>query len=286
MSGLINSVRVLSRMVKIEHSIFALPFAFSGSFLAAMGWPGWKTLVLVTIAMVSIRSFAMAVNRLADLKFDRENPRTQDRPLVSGEITPLATFIFIVVTAIIFVFACAGMNTLVLYLSPIALFLSAGYSYTKRFTVLCHYWLGSVLGLAPIAGWLAYDPTFHMAPVLLGIGVTFWVAGFDILYACQDVDFDKKAKLHSMPAALGIPTALALSTFSHVNTSIFFLLVGWAANLGWWYFGTAIAIAIILIWEHRLVRPNDLRRVNMAFFTLNGVIAVMTFAGILADIFF
>lgn len=184
-----GSFAAICRMIKIEHSIFALPFAFAGAFIASGGVPAWKPFVLLTIAMVAVRSFAMAFNRVVDLPFDRRNPRTQNRPLVTGEITRLQTWAFIVVMAVVFVLACAGLNRLCLMLSPLALGISALYSVMKRFTWLCHFVLGAVLGLAPLAGWLSVDPVFTLPAVLLFWGVLFWVAGFDILYSCQDTAF-------------------------------------------------------------------------------------------------
>jgi len=274
---------LLARMVKIEHSIFALPFAYLGMIWAAGGWPGWKIFLALTVAMVAVRSFAMAVNRLADLPFDVKNPRTQTRPLVTGELNVFETLVFIAVSALVFVGACWQLNALCLALSPLALVWSAMYSYTKRFTSLCHFFLGTVLGLAPLAGWLAVSPEIALAPVLLALGVTFWVGGFDILYACQDAEFDQNEGLHSLPAGKGVPIALALSTFSHVVTALFFLLAGWAAGAGIVYTGFCLAVAAILLFEHRLISADDLSRVNLAFFTLNGFIAVFLFAGAVID---
>jgi 4-hydroxybenzoate polyprenyltransferase len=274
---------LLARMVKIEHSIFALPFAYLGMLWAAGGWPGWKIFLALTVAMVAVRSFAMAVNRLADLPIDSKNPRTLTRPLVTGELKVSETLVFIAVSALVFVGACWQLNSLCLALSPLALVWSALYSFTKRFTFLCHFFLGTVLGLAPLAGWLAVSPEIALAPVLLGLGVTFWVAGFDILYACQDAEFDRGEGLHSLPAGKGVPTALALSTFSHVTTAIFFLLAGWSAGAGLVYAGFCLVVAVILLFEHRLISADDLSRVNLAFFTLNGFVAVFLFAGAVID---
>ena len=274
---------LLARMVKIEHSVFALPFAYLGMVWAAGGWPGFKTFAALTVAMVAVRSFAMAVNRLVDLPMDAKNPRTQSRPLVTGEIGVLETRIFIAASALVFVAACALLNPLCLALSPVALVWSGLYSFTKRFTRLCHFFLGSVLGLAPLAGWLAVSPAVELAPVLLGLGVTFWVGGFDILYACQDADFDRAENLHSLPAANGVPTALALSTFSHAVTALFFLLAGWAAGAGPLYAAFCAAVAAILLLEHRLISAEDMSRVNLAFFTMNGFVAVFLFAGAVLD---
>lgn len=274
---------LLARMVKIEHSIFALPFAYLGMLWAADGWPGWKVFLALTAAMVAVRSFAMAVNRLADLPMDAKNPRTRNRPLVTGEIGIFETRIFIAASALIFVGACGLLNPLCLALSPVALAWSGLYSYTKRFTSLCHFVLGSVLGLAPLAGWFAVSPHVELTPVLLGLGVTFWVGGFDILYACQDVEFDRSEGLNSLPARLGVGPALALSTFSHVVTSLFFLLAGWASGAGFIYAGACLAVALILLLEHRLISEQDMSRVNLAFFTINGCVAVFLFAGAVLD---
>lgn len=278
-----NTVLVC-RMIKIEHSIFALPFAYMGLFLASKGWPGWLPFVLLTVAMVAVRSFAMAVNRLFDINIDSENPRTRTRPLVTGELSPFFTFCFIVVCGVVFVFACKGMNELCYKLSYFALVWSAFYSLTKRFTMLCHFVLGSVLGLAPVAGWLCVDPQFSMPAILFFFGVLFWVAGFDILYSTQDRKFDRKHELNSVPANLGVQKALTVSTFCHVNTVLFFILAGLAAGLGWIYFSIVAIVGGILIFEHQVISADDLSRVNMAFFTLNGVISVLLFAGALADI--
>lgn len=282
-NGFMHSVAVVCRMIKIEHSVFALPFAYTGAFLAAEGWPGWSSFLLLTLAMVAVRSFAMAFNRLADLSIDRVNPRTQDRPLVSGELSVNFTIGFLVATGAIFVLACWGMNTLCLVLSPLALILSAFYSFTKRFTWGCHFVLGSVLGLAPVAGWLCVDPVLTLAAALFFFGVAFWVAGFDILYSCQDAELDKNLGLHSLPAHLGLKGALTISLLSHINAALFFLLAGWAAGLGGWYFLIAGLVGLVLLWEHRLVSPDDLSRVNVAFFTMNGIIAVFIFLAVLLD---
>ncbi len=281
----LKTTAALCRMIKIEHSIFALPFAYAGSFLAQMGMPSWRSLLFLTIAMVAVRSFAMAFNRLVDLPFDKLNPRTAKRPLVTGEISVLQTRIFCAVTSVIFIASCAALNEICLYLSVPALLFAAGYSYTKRFTWLCHFWLGATLGLAPLAGWLSVTPTFAMTPVLFFFAVSFWVAGFDIFYSCQDVDFDKKHALCSVPAHFGVGKALVIAAFSHVCTAIFLLLGGAHAELNfWWYLLWAI-MSGVLLWEHTLVKENDLSRVNTAFFTLNGLIAVAVLVATLLGIF-
>lgn len=279
-----SQLAVFARMVKIEHSIFALPFAFTGLLWASGGMPRLIDLALVTVAMVAVRSFAMAFNRLADLDIDRKNPRTQDRPLVTGEMGQGAAWGLTVGTAVLFVLACAAMNPLALALSPVALGIAAAYSLTKRFTWLCHFVLGMTLGLAPLGGWIAVRPEFTLAGVLLALGVTFWVAGFDILYSCQDEAFDKAEGLHSLPADFGVATALTLSSFCHVQTALLFLLAGWAAGAGVVYFAALAVVGVILVAEHLLIKPDDLSKVNMAFFTLNGVIALAVLAAVILDL--
>lgn len=276
-------VRDIAKLIKIEHSIFALPFAYTGMLWAAGGWPGWRVFVLVSVAMVAVRSFAMAVNRVADLPFDRANPRTQDRPLVSGALAVGPVKAAIAVCAVVFVLAAAGLNTTVLALSPFALFIAGGYSYAKRFTWLCHYWLGATLGLAPLGGWLAVTGQFHLAPVLLGFGVCLWVAGFDILYALQDQDFDRDVGLYSIPARFGTTAGLGFSEFSHLLAVVLFALAGWAAGAGVAYFLTVAGIGAALLYEHSLVSDTDLSRIDKAFFTVNGVIAMFLLLGVLLD---
>ena len=192
---------------------------------------------------------------------------------------------YALILAVVFVAACLGLNTLCLVLSPVALVWGAFYSLTKRFTWLCHFALGSVLGLAPVAGWLAFRPEFALPAILFGCGVTCWVAGFDVLYACQDVEFDRAQGLASMPARFGVGTSLILAAFAHVDASAFFLLAGYAAGLsGWYYLFWGLCSAVLLV-EHRLIGENDLSRINMAFFTLNGVVAVLLGAGTIAAVF-
>jgi len=277
--------RVYASFVKIEHSVFALPFAFVGFFLAKRGWPGFRPFALLVIAMVAVRSYSMGVNRLLDAPIDRQNPRTQGRELVRGAITTKEGWAFVTFCALVFVAACWGMNPLVLKLSPVALAWAAFYSLTKRFTWLCHLVLGSVLGLAPIAGWLAVTPAFSLAMALFCLGITCWTAGFDVLYACQDIEFDRAHGLCSIPARFGISGALALARLFHGAAVVFFALAGWGAALGWGYFGFLILTGCLLCIEHRLISENDLSRVNVAFFTINGVISATLFVGVLLDIF-
>lgn len=275
---ILKNFLIICRMIKIEHSVFALPFAWSGAILAKGGWPDLDLLLLLTIAMVGIRSFAMAFNRVVDLRFDRLNPRSAKRPLVTGEITSWQTWRFCGLMAALFVLACMAINNVCLALSPLALALAAFYSFTKRFTWLCHFTLGAVIGLAPIAGWLSVDPTFSLPPLLLGFGVLFWLAGFDTLYACQDLDFDRSAGLHSLPVRFGLEGAMLISSFCHVNTVLFLFLAGLSLKLGLgWYVMLAVTSGI-LWWEHRLVGPGRLENIRLAF-ALNGPISILLLLG-------
>lgn len=276
----------ICRMIKIEHSVFALPYAWAGAFLAAGGLPPARSLIFLTIGMIAARSFAMAFNRLADLPFDRDNPRTRNRPLVTGAISKGQTWAFCGLMALIFIAACACLNSLCLWLSIPALLFAAAYSLLKRFTALCHFWLGATLGLAPLAGWISVNPaSMTLAPILLFLAVTFWVGAFDIYYAFQDLDFDLAFGLHSAPSVYGPETSLALAAFSHVMTSIFLLLTGFAAGLSWPWYALWLGISLLLLLEHRLMRPQDLRYVNTAFFTLNGIISPVVLVGVILGIY-
>jgi 4-hydroxybenzoate polyprenyltransferase len=284
LGGVLAKAGIWARMIKIEHSVFALPFAYMGVFWSAEGWPGWPVFFFLTVAMVAVRSFAMTFNRIADLEFDRENKRTQDRPLVTGEISIRDSYLFLGLTAVVFIISCAFLNSLCFYLSFFALAWSALYSYTKRFTNLCHFFLGSVLGLAPIAGWIAYDPAFALAPFLLFLGVLFWVAGFDILYSCQDLSFDQEKRLCSVPGRYGLETSFVIAGFCHVNTALFFLLAGAAVSAGWPFYLAWLAVSMILFIEHRIISPGNLARLNVSFFTMNGLVSIILLLGVLGDV--
>jgi 4-hydroxybenzoate polyprenyltransferase len=271
-------------MVRIEHSVFALPFAYSGAFLAQNGLPAPRVLLFLTIAMVGVRSFAMGVNRILDLPFDRKNPRTANRPLVTGEITPRQARLFCGAMAAVFIAACAALNSLCLLLSPLPLMLAVFYSYTKRFTWLCHFVLGAVIGLAPIAGWISVSPAYALPPLLLGLAVTFWIAGFDILYAGMDIAFDREQGLFSLPARLGQETAFALAAFSHVNTVLFLFLTALACSLSpGWHLCLALAAAI-LFREHRIAGNASPERLRLAF-AMNGPISLLLLLGTILGIF-
>ena len=273
------------RMIRFSHSIFALPFALSGAALAAAvggitaAQVGW-----IILAMVAARSAAMGFNRLVDRHIDAANPRTAQRELPQGVVSPLAVWILVVLSAVALIGAAWKLNPLCLALSPVALFVIGGYSFTKRFTWGSHLVLGLGLGLAPLGAWIAVAGQFNPAPVLLGLAVMSWVAGFDILYSCQDHEYDKGVGLHSIPVRFGLVGALRLARLLHVMTIVFMLAVGTVAGMRWIYFAGVGAITLLLCWEHRLVRPDDLTKVNTAFMTANSIISVAYFAFTLTDL--
>src|SRR5688572_28877926 len=286
-------VRQLLELIRFSHTVFALPFALLSAALAWTDEPfGWPDLVGILLCMVFARSAAMAFNRLADRRLDAANPRTAGRHLPAGTLSVGTVAAFTALTAAGFVASTLLFllreppNPWPLYLSGPVLLFVLGYSLTKRFTSLAHFWLGAALMLAPIAAWIAVrGPTDLLPPTLLGLAVLFWVSGFDILYACQDVDFDKKAGLHSVPARLGVPASLRIAAVCHAV--MFGLLVGLgfaSPHLGAVYFTGLAAIGALLVYEHRLVRPDDLSRVNRAFFQVNGVISVGLFALVLVQL--
>jgi 4-hydroxybenzoate polyprenyltransferase len=269
-------------MIKFEHTVFALPFAFIGALLAGKGLPPVRQSTWIVVAMVGARSAAMAFNRIADLQFDRLNPRTSGRALPQGNLSVQFALVFTVVMSTIFVFAAWELNTICFYLSFPMLAILLLYSYTKRFTALSHVALGFAIGCAPLAAWLAIRGEFGWPPVLLSAAVMFWVAGFDLIYALQDVEFDRRAKLFSLPSKFGIAPALRLSTLFHVATVLLLIATAILTNLGWIAYAGIAIVSGILYWEHRLVTPQDLSRINVAFFNLNGYVSVLlllTFAG-------
>ena len=282
MLGRIGSVL---EMIKVQHSVFALPWAFVAAFHAAGGMPSWRAMGWILLAMVAARSAAMAFNRALDARLDALNPRTKMRAIPAGKLTVGFTAAFGVVCSGLLVLAAWKLNPLCLKLSPIALFVTTFYSLTKRFTALCHFVLGLSLAIAPIGAWLAVRPEWHPFPLLLGGGVMFWIAGADILYACEDFAFDRAQRLHSVPAALGIKRALVLSALCHVATIGFLVAAGFALKLGAWWHGTTAAIGLLLAYEHAIVKADDLSKVNRAFFHVNAVVSAVILAGGLADLY-
>jgi 4-hydroxybenzoate polyprenyltransferase len=274
-------------MVKFSHSIFALPFALSGAALAAPRYGvGWRQVFWIVIAMIAARNAAMGFNRLADHVIDARNPRTSARELPEGSLSRTAVGAFTVALAALFVVASFQLNVLCGVLSPVALAVVLGYSYTKRFTWASHLVLGLALAMAPMGGWLAIGGRFALVPWLLSLAVCLWVAGFDTIYACQDLDFDRREGLRSIPARFGLPGALAIARAFHVAAVAALTAVGFAAELHPVYWAGVALIAAVLVWEHRLVRADDLSKIGVAFLNANGVISVLYFGVVLAALAF
>jgi 4-hydroxybenzoate polyprenyltransferase len=271
-------------MIKFEHSVFALPFALTGAMLAVRGWPTWPQLLWLVVAMVGARSAAMTINRIADREIDARNPRTQTRALPAGQLSLRFAVGFTVVSGALLVLAAFELNPLAFKLSPVALAILLLYSYTKRFTALSHFVLGMCLGMSPIAAWIALRGDLSASVLVLGAAVTLWVAGFDIIYACQDVEFDRVQGLYSLPRRFGIHAALVLSAALHVVMLALLLVVSRLEGLGWLALVGLVGVAALLAYEHALVKPSDLSRVNAAFFTVNGYISVLFFLTWAADI--
>jgi len=270
-------------MIKFQHTLLALPFAFIGAILAAGGLPTTRQIVWILGAMVGARSAAMVFNRIADLGFDRRNPRTAMRPLVTGELSLPFAWGTLGAGVVLFFLSAAMLNQLALVLAGPALLVVLSYSYAKRVTWLTHLHLGASLGLAPLGAWVAVRGTVGAAPLVLAAAVTFWVAGFDVIYSCQDVEFDRREGLHSIPRRFGIARALALSTALHVLTVALLLALPFLLPLGRIYLAGVAATAALLMYEHRLVRPDDLSRVNQAFFTVNGCVSFLILAATAVD---
>jgi 4-hydroxybenzoate polyprenyltransferase len=284
--------------IKFAHSVFALPFALVAMIVAAQGLPDWKTIGLIVLCMVSARSAAMAFNRWADRDIDAANPRTKTRPSVSGAVSPGFLLGFIVACTVIFGGATFFLNRICFILAlPVLAFL-LGYSLAKRFTSLCHFWLGLALGLAPVAAHLAVrgnlEPlaglggrwgfSLELFPLLLGLTVLFWVSGFDLIYACQDYEIDKAdPRLHSMPKRIGIRNSLILSAVLHGLAVALLITCGVYAQMGLWYFIAVAAVCGLLIYEHWIVSPTDLSRVNVAFFTINGAVSLLLLIAVLIE---
>jgi 4-hydroxybenzoate polyprenyltransferase len=281
---LVHRAAVYGRMVKLSHSVFALPFALASAVLAAGGVPPVRTLLWIVVAMVGARSAAMGWNRLADHAIDARNPRTAGRELPRGLLTRGEVVLFVVVSAAALVLAAAMLNPLCLALSPVALAVVFGYSYTKRFTSLSHLVLGLGLAIAPVGAWLAVRGRLDASPVVLALAVLCWVAGFDIIYACQDVAFDREAGLHSVPARLGIRGALHVARALHVATVGLLALLPATAALHPAYFGGVALVAVLLLYEHSLVKADDLSRVDAAFFAVNGWISVAYLVNVVAAV--
>lgn len=281
-----RKLKIILEMIKFEHTVFALPFAVMSAFIAAEGFPPLPKLGWILVAMVGARSCAMAFNRLADAEIDRKNPRTAMRAIPAGLITKGTVWSFTIVSAGLLIFAAWRLNPLAFVLSPVALIVVMGYSYTKRFTALSHFWLGLALSISPIGAWIAIHGNFALPPIILCLVVLLWTAGFDIIYACQDVSFDRKHGLRSIPAKIGIRWALWLSSALHVIAVLLLLGIPLLVELGLFYYIGVGIVVLIFIYEHAILKPTDLSRVNLAFFTLNGMISLVLMVLSIADILF
>ncbi len=274
---MLNKLKIILEMIKFEHTIFALPFAFTGALLAAKGLPAGRQALWITVAMIGARSAAMGFNRWADRVFDAGNPRTKLRALPRGLVTPLQVMVFTVGASAVLLVAAYMLNPLSFYLSPAALAIVFFYSYTKRFTFLSHAFLGLAISLAPIGAWVAITGRIEGAALVLGAAVLFWLLGFDVLYALQDREFDVKAGLHSIPQRFGVRRSLWISRASHAVTMAALVWLGLLCSLGLLYYSGVVLAFCLIVYEHTLVKENDLSKLDMAFFNMNGYISVTIF---------
>lgn len=273
-------------MIKFEHTLFALPFAFLGAVLAADGLPTWLQLLWITVAMVGARSAAMTFNRIIDRDIDAQNPRTASRELPSGKLSVGFAWAFLYVSIGVFLLAAYSLNWLTFALSPVALVFVLGYSYAKRFTAFAHILLGVALSISPSAAWIAVrGDLMDEVPILLSLFVLIWTAGFDVLYACQDFEYDRNAGLRSIPARFGINNALWIARLFHFQAFIVLLLLWLATGMAWLALGGVVLVGALFIYQHSLVRPNDLSRMNAAFFTSNAFVSVILLATFGAAVF-
>lgn len=283
-----NKVKILFEMIKFEHSIFALPFAFMGAVLGSIvvlgSWPTWGEIFWVTVAMVGARSAAMSLNRLIDRYIDAKNPRTATRAIPAGLISVTEVVLFIVVSFAVLFVAAFQLNSLAVKLLPLAVFVLILYSYTKRFTWLCHFVLGIAIGFGPLGGWVATTGQIDLTSMVLFLSVVLWTAGFDIIYACQDYEYDRTEGLHSVPSRFGIARALLIARFCHLMTIIGLFSLYLMASLSIWFLVGVFISALILIYEHSLVKPTDLSKLNVAFFSMNGILSVVMFTFTMIDL--
>jgi len=280
----IRKIRIFLEMIKFEHSLFALPFAYMGALLTEQKIPAGADIFWITTAMVGARTAAMSLNRIIDREIDARNPRTADRALPRSLLSIVEVRVYVVISFAVFLFSAYQLSSLAFKLSPLAILVLTTYSYVKRYSWFCHFVLGFSLAMAPMGAWIGIAGRFDLAPVLLASGVVFWVAGFDIIYALDDYEFDIKENIHSIPARFGIKRALVISLLLHLTAPVFFALVGVMLQLGvLYYVGVALAV-IILLYEHSLVSPDDLSRAGVAFFNFNGTLSMVMFVFTLLDI--
>lgn len=272
-----KKIVILLEMIQFKLTIFALPFAFTGAFLASRGIPEIDIFLWIILAMVGARTCAMGFNRIIDRKFDKANPRTASRALPAGEVRLWEAWAMVLSSGALFFYACYNLNYLTLLLSPFALGLTLFYSLTKRFTSFCHLILGVALAFAPLGGWVSVQGSLLGYPFVLSVGVIFWVAGFDTIYACLDADFDRRERLYSLPSRMGKKNAFRLAGFFHLLAFVFFTLTGYSAGLNIFYYIGIVFAAGALLYQHMLVKPEDLSRINASFFSMNGFISVTLF---------
>lgn len=281
---MLRKISVILEMIKFEHTVFALPFALISMLVAVQGLPPWSVLGWILVAMVGARTAAMGFNRIADARLDAANPRTQFRAIPTGQVSLAAAGALVAVAAALLVVAAYMLNPLAYALSPVALAVILSYSYSKRFTSLSHLWLGLCLGIAPVGAWIAVKGKIEFAPLLLSAAVTLWTAGFDIIYALQDVEFDRKMRLFSLPAKFGPARGLAISRAFHVCMIGLLVWFGIEVGLGVIYYAGVALVAVFLAYEQSLVSPKDISRVNTAFFTLNGFVSIGLLAFVVVDV--
>jgi 4-hydroxybenzoate polyprenyltransferase len=283
-----RKLKIFLEMIKFEHTLFALPFAFMGAVLSSVyvfdRLPTWSELGWITLAMIGARTAAMGLNRVIDQTIDAKNPRTEKRAIPAGLLSSLEVWLFIVLSFVLLFVATSNLDPLSMKLLPIAVIFLVGYSYTKRFTWACHIILGLTIGLAPLGAWVAITGQIDLTAMVFYIAIALWTAGFDVLYACQDMEHDRKEGLYSIPARFGINRALWIARAFHTLTAAGLFSLIWLADLSWFYMIGMIVAYIILFYEHRLVSPNDLSRLNTAFFTLNGVLSIVVFTFTVVDL--
>jgi len=279
----VKSLRSFLETIRFEHTLFALPFAYATLFLVAGGWPRAHDFFWITAAMVGARTVGMALNRIIDARIDARNPRTAGRAIPAGKLASSKAWVFTGIAAVLYASAVFQLNPVCRWLSPIPLAAMTLYPYAKRFTPFAHLFLGLVYVMIPAGIWLAVTGTLPLIAVVMGIGAGLWVAGFDMIYACQDVEVDRREKLHSIPADFGIARALSVSSAFHLGFIVSLLVVVQMIHGGRWFYGAICLSALAMVYEHRLVSPQDLSRVNAAFFTANGVVSVVLFVMIALD---
>jgi len=279
-----RKIGIILEAIKFSHTVFALPFAVMSAFLAAGGIPAGRQLFWILMCMVGARSAAMSLNRIADARYDALNPRTAQRAIPAGRLSVKETAIFMIAMAGLFVFSAYQLNRLAFVLSPVALAIILGYSYTKRFTSSSHLLLGLSLAIAPVGAWIAITGAISLVPLLLGLAVLLWTAGFDIIYACQDYEFDKRLGLHSLPKRIGIAPALVVSAALHAVMVAILGIVLIAAQMGKPFLIGILLVGVLLVYEHLIVKPHDLSRVNTAFFNINGMVSVLLMILTIADV--